>query len=262
MKKPLPPFFIVGCARSGTTLLRDILRLHPNLNAPEETFFYRWGHPFGTDAYRQVYIRNKTVQMHQALDGFEPGRVRLLLEKSQSRREFNVRYAASFLKQTKGKRWFDKTPQNIYGLLLLRAQFPKSPIVHIYRNPLNVVASLKLGKVMPAQTIVAAVNYWLEAAQIMEVYKTLPNSNLLELRYEDLLLAPEKTIKTLLDDLDEDLSLFDFSKIVTKKSSTSSSDTIHIKPDSNKYLEVLSAKEVDYVKEQCAHYINSYRYEV
>lgn len=260
MKKPLPPFFIVGCARSGTTLLRDVLRLHPNLNAPEETFFYRWGHPFGTDAYKQIYIQNKTVRMHQTLDGLDSKRVKTLLSKSHSRREFNVRYTNSFLKQTKGQRWFDKTPQNIYGLLLLRAQFPTSPIVHIYRNPLNVVASLMLGKVMPKQTLVAAVNYWLEAAQIINIYRSLPENNLLELKYEDLLATPQAAIKQLLEALGEDVKAFDFTQIVTEKSSTTANHAIYIQAEDNKYLDVLSEKEVNYVCKQCSHYMTHYGY--
>ena len=33
------PFFIVGCGRSGTTLLRTMLNHHPNVAVPVESLF-------------------------------------------------------------------------------------------------------------------------------------------------------------------------------------------------------------------------------
>ena len=65
-------------------------------------------------------------------------------------------------------RWFDKTPQNVFGLLLLGFDYPESRFVHVYRNPLNVVASLKVGKVMKLDDPVAASNYWRESVAIAE----------------------------------------------------------------------------------------------
>jgi hypothetical protein len=37
----MPQFFIVGCGRSGTTLLKSILSAHPALYVMPETFFFR-----------------------------------------------------------------------------------------------------------------------------------------------------------------------------------------------------------------------------
>ena len=47
------PFFVLGCVRSGTTLLRDILRQHPRLESPEETHFFRWSDPYGSPRYEK-----------------------------------------------------------------------------------------------------------------------------------------------------------------------------------------------------------------
>jgi len=253
------PFFIVGCARSGTTLLRNILRLHPNLNAPEETFFYRWGDPFATDGYKHVYFNNVTIKHHRGIDGVEDQRFRQMFSKSISRRDLSARYGNEFLKQTsKGKRWFDKTPQNIYGILLIRAQFPKSKIVHIYRNPLNVVASLKAGKVMPAQQLMAAINYWVEAIQIMNTFKDLPNNNLVELKYEALLASPEQEIKALLIALSESVDEFDFGQL--GKNTNTEHASIIIEAEVDKYKEILSQEEISTVLEHCGPYMKRYGY--
>ncbi len=258
--KPIePPFFIVGCARSGTTLLRNILRLHPNLNAPEETFFYRWGDPFATDGYKHVYFNNPTIKQHRSIDGVEDQRFRQMFSKSISRRDLSARYGNEFLKQTaKGKRWFDKTPQNIYGILLIRAQFPSSKIVHIYRNPLNVVASLKAGKVMPAQQLMAAINYWVEAIQIINTFKELPNNNLVELKYEALLASPEQEIKALLIALNENTDEFDFGQL--GKNANTEHASIIIEAEVDKYKEILSQDEISSVLEHCGPYMNRYGY--
>ena len=43
------PFFIVGCSRSGTTLLQTLLDGHPNLAIPPESHIYeRFGPVFHT----------------------------------------------------------------------------------------------------------------------------------------------------------------------------------------------------------------------
>ncbi|MCA9837910.1 MAG: sulfotransferase [Trueperaceae bacterium] len=263
MDQTTNPFFIIGCTRSGTTLLRNLLRLHPNLNAPEETFFYRWGEPYGSDGYRHVYLNNPTIKHHQSLDGIVPEHADAMLAQSSSRRELSVRYGRAFLRRTqRGDRWFDKTPQNIYGVLLIRAQFPTSKIIHIHRHPLNVVASLRTGKVMPKQSLVAAVNYWVEAMQIIGVYRQLPNNNLIELAYEELVTAPIITMGELLDHLGEDVSQYDFSKIITPTKAKSEPELgdIYVEPDRSKYQEILTSDEIDFVLKYCAPYMEQFGY--
>ena len=63
------PFFVLGCVRSGTTLLRDILKLHPRLESPEETHFFRWADPYGSPRYERNYVGVKLFKNHQEIDG-------------------------------------------------------------------------------------------------------------------------------------------------------------------------------------------------
>lgn len=262
-KSSLPPFFIIGCARSGTTLLRNVLRLHPNLNAPEETFIYRWGEPFATDGFRHPYLHNPTIKHHQEIDGIAAEKAAEVLAKSKTRSDFSNRYARVFLERAKnGQRWFDKTPQNIYGILLIRAQFPDSKIIHIHRNPLNVITSLMLGQVMPKQSLVAAVNYWIEAMQIIDVYKKIPDNNLIELRYEALLESPESTLSQLLSDLGEDPAVYDFSKLILPPDVPLQPGDIVIEPEKDKYQQVLSAEDISFILRYCGPYMKRYGYQL
>ena len=65
------PFFILGAPRSGTTLLRDFLRLHPRLACPEETHIFRWGDPFGTHMYERHYKGSQLFRKHREMDGVD-----------------------------------------------------------------------------------------------------------------------------------------------------------------------------------------------
>src|SRR5688572_15305042 len=65
--EPPPPFFVLGCVRSGTTMLRDALRMHPNLACPEETHFFRWGEPYGTEAMSRSLSNNAVLKKHREI---------------------------------------------------------------------------------------------------------------------------------------------------------------------------------------------------
>lgn len=182
------PFFLIGCVRSGTTFLRNILRQHPQLAAPEETHFYRWADPFGTAAYERALLANRTLVHHRELDGVSEEHFKRMLSRSKTRAALYRRYMKQFMVRTKpgATRWFDKTPQNVYGAALLAAEFPKAKFVCMVRDPRDVVASLRIGKVMHVPQLIGACNYWREAAQIIKVIKTAYPNRVIEVRYEDL----------------------------------------------------------------------------
>ncbi len=140
------PFFILGCVRSGTTLLRDILRTSTRLECPEETQYYRWGQPFGNNGFINHVLKPPLLQRHRKMDKVDEHLFEELMETSISRRNLQDRYMDAYLagQSKEGVRWFDKSPQNVYGLPLLSHDYPSAKFVHIVRNPLNVVASLMI----------------------------------------------------------------------------------------------------------------------
>ena len=89
-------------------------------------------------------------------------------------------------------RWFDKTPQNVYGAALLMDAFPAAKFIHVVRNPLDVAASLRIGKTLKVESLIGACNYWNEALSIVNVLKRAEPKRFHELRYEDFTAAPEK----------------------------------------------------------------------
>lgn len=243
------PFFLVGCVRSGTTLLRDLLRQHDRLECPEETNFFRWADPFGTDRYRRMYTKSDLMARHREMDGVDNFDFSYIINHSKNRWHMSGAYGVAYLKAQGNPdgRWFDKTPQNVYGVLLISAAFPEAKFVHIHRHPLNVVASLMEGAVMPVHSLNGAINYWTEALSILQQFRKVAGDKLLEIRYDELTSSPGKTLNELLTFLDEDPALL-----------RAELDNVH--PEQNKYLEKLDDDQVKEVLERTAKEREIYGY--
>jgi hypothetical protein len=217
---PTPtPFFILGCVRSGTTMLRNILRLHPHLACPEETHFYRWSEPFRGAGYRQIATSNPVLKKHRKLDGISEEEFVQMLDRATSRGDLYRLYMARYmaLNTPTATRWFDKTPQNVYGAPLIATDFPKARFVHIVRDPVSVVASLRIGKVMKVDDLVAGCSYWNEAVSQLAVLKRAYPMRVLEIRYESFTHDPEAGIRQVLDFLDEPYEPQWFEKVRTSE---------------------------------------------
>ncbi len=118
-----PPVFLVGCPRSGTTLLFELLGAHPDLRSlPEEGHVYWSGynhprrHGWASDA---LSAADASAAEHRYLEtllaGLGPGRP------------------------------LDKTPKNVLRLPYLRAHFPDARIVLVVRDGRATTASLLEG---------------------------------------------------------------------------------------------------------------------
>lgn len=200
-----PPFFVLGCVRSGTTMLRQILTRHPALVCPEETHLFRWASPFGTPDYRNVSTNNRTLRRHREIDGIAEEAFAEMLGRSLTRRELAERYMEAYAAARKpdATRWFEKSPQNVYGVQLIRGMFPEARFLHLVRHPLEVVSSLKLGKVMKVASAVGAANYWLEAVSAMRSFAEANAAQVWQVRYEDFTTHPEQHLRELFAFLDE-----------------------------------------------------------
>ncbi|WP_103974298.1 sulfotransferase family protein [Methylovulum psychrotolerans] len=214
-----PPFFIIGCVRSGTTLLRDVLRKHPGLISPEETHFFRWSEPFGTPQSTKLLssTTNSVLKKHREMDGITEEQFKEILNKSVSRSDLEIKYMQQYMLNNKfgGKRWFDKTPQNVYGAAMIAADFPGSKFVHIVRNPIDVVSSLRIGKVVKIDNLVGACNYWNEAAAIIFMLKKAYGHRVYEVKYEDFTSNFLPELEKMLTYLGENFDAEWFSEIVT-----------------------------------------------
>lgn len=246
-------FFILGSVRSGTTLLRDLLKIHPNLICPEETHFFRWAEPFASDDYKRTNKSADTLITHRQMDGVQQCDFERIIDLSLDRKDFMLNYLSLFKKaqqdtdKKNATRFFDKTPQNVYGLPLIRGYFPQAKIIHIVRNPLNVVTSLKLGRMFSPQSLTSSINHWKESIMIINTMKPLLGDDLYEFRYEDLTRYTEYTMTDVLEFLDE--ASVDMSQYLDQ-----------VKPAQNNYLKVLNQSEIDTVCDQLGDWMAHYGY--
>lgn len=246
------PVFMIGCVRSGTTLLRDLMRHHPAISCPEETQYYRWGDPFGTTAYLNQVGKHELMKKHRQMDGLVEDEFQKLLANAKSRRELHVGHMRAFLAARgaqPGARWFDKSPQNVYGLPLLLHDFPQARFVHIIRNPLNVVTSLLTGRVIAAPSVVAAANYWNEAVSIVNVCKPLMTDSLHEIRYEELVEQPKQMLR----------NLCIFMRLNPDKLNA---DAIKTHKERNLYQQSLKARDLECIRTICGTWATRYGYDL
>lgn len=242
------PFFILGSPRSGTTLLRDLLRDHPRLKCPEETHFFRWSDPFSSPKYISHY-KTKLFKEHRAIDGISEMQFSMMMAGMHSREHLAYDYGYQYLNAI-GKpdaRLYDKTPQNVYGIFLINAIYPDAKFIHIYRNPLNVVASLMEGKVMPTHNLRGAINSWMESMLLLDQFKKFKPELLLEVCYEEVTADPDPHLKTILEFVGENPKLLPSQKSKTHK-------------EKNKYRTKLSEQEIQIVLKKCEPYLSCYGY--
>lgn len=179
-----PPIFIVGCQRSGTTLVRLMLDSHPNVSCGPETRFL--------EALSKVSVESST---RLAKYGFEEDYWdRRIAEAFDG---FQREYAS---RRGRG-RWADKTPRYALSLDYINRLFPTCQVVHVIRDGRDVVAShlARWGYWSGVKSVHKWPHYIHNARR---VGRTIPE-RFYELRYEDLVRDPESTMRALLSFLNE-----------------------------------------------------------
>jgi hypothetical protein len=82
---------------------------------------------------------------------------------------------------------------------------------------LNVVSSLKEGKVMPSHNLRGAINSWTESMMILDQFKKFKPELVLEIRYEELTENPDLYLDKILKFVGEDPKLLPSQKRKTHK---------------------------------------------
>lgn len=208
------PIFVVGCPRSGTTMLQLMLHAHPRLAIPPETRFlleaYRERHRFGdlrksTNRWalaQFIVTRPQTGFLDLGLDAAEvtaeivAGPPTLGLAIGTVFRAYADRFGRP--------RWGDKRPAYLNNLDVVLRLFPDAQIVNIVRDGRDCVASLQE---MPwhRKGIYHSIAAWAQAVDNARVARRrLPADSFYELRYEDLVSDPPRELAALCEFLGEE----------------------------------------------------------
>ena len=190
------PIFIVGCPRSGTGLVRDLLRSHPRLTFPPESHFivrlYRdYGNPrTETEALNLA----DTILRLSWVKGWKLDLTRHAFAHCRSFRQVTSMLFEAWAQREGKGRWGDKTPQYVFGIPTLLEVFPAGKIIHCYRDGRDVALSLLQDWFAP-KNIYAAAYWWrrfVEAGRAAG--KALNDEQYLEVSYESILTEPMETM--------------------------------------------------------------------
>lgn len=210
--QPKNRVFVVGCPRSGTTLLQSFLSAHPAMiSAPESHFF------------RKVSFRNPIIEATFGQLGFISiqGRSRLLTFASDvGKREqlpnylsrfspWKAEYIEAFVAllddmaaEQGAELWIEKTPGHIRHIEFINDVVERAKFIHILRQGKDVVASLYEATHNYPQywggkpfSIDKCIDQWNTSIEISQCYQNHPQHLLVS--YENLVDSPEAILKNL-----------------------------------------------------------------
>lgn len=219
------PFFVVGCGRSGNTLLRRIFSQHPSVFIPPEMpVLGNLVRTFRRHANLdwEPLVAAVVSELRRALDtplpvkGHDGGRIETtrgaelgislnsVFEKArvlpQERRNLacliDLLYREYGLAHFPGKPlWGDKTPWNVFHLQRISKVFPRARYIFLVRDGRDCVSSYMQSLGYGERE---AAFRWRDANKIcLKFFKEMPAERWVHVRYEDLVTDPEKTCRAI-----------------------------------------------------------------
>lgn len=198
------PLFVCGVGRSGTSLLQSMLNAHSALAFPPETHFFR-RYAIGRGAAQWRVSSSDERRARLALDlelaraGVDVEALAQLPDPGHAFRALLCAVAAAEGKQRVG----DKDPRNIDALPALAREFPAAHLVHIVRDPRDVLTS----RMQAAWS--AHRPWWVHPLIYAEQLRrgcaegrACFGERYLEVHYEALIAAPERELRRICDHAD------------------------------------------------------------
>lgn len=201
MKKTIPPFFIIGAQRSGTTLLRLMLNAHSQIAIPEEGTFWmpllrsfrkQEELDFTKEGVWEYLRKNSQFQLWNV--SVEAAAHECKTTPCRSFAEFMSVFYDVYAQKNGKLFWGDKTPSFFRMVPVLQHLFPEAKFIHLIRDGRDNYVSWKRMNVHQRNASVAAFEWSHKIKKAREDLKALRKQQLIELRYEDLVREPEETL--------------------------------------------------------------------
>jgi hypothetical protein len=196
---PGPPLFIVGCGRSGTTMLRLMLDSHPDMAIPGEGHFIPFTHKI-LDRFRRSDgsldaegLGRRLIDTVHFRRWEVPDEVALRRIRALRNPEFPAVVEAlymSYADMTGKTRWGDKTPIYVRHIPLLADLFPTARFVQVIRDGHDVALSYLSVPWGPSTIWEVAQKWRRDVTTGRSSGEKLGPERYLEVRYEDLIAGP------------------------------------------------------------------------
>lgn len=214
------PIFVMGCHRSGTNLLYDMLlssggfAIYRGYLPIYKTLIPKYGsmeNRANREKILQTFLRSKGFRR----TGLDPEELSThVLDDCQSGGDF-IRVVMNAVAANQNvQRWAVYDPDNVLHVESVKRDIPNALFVHIIRDGRDIALSLKkMGGFAPlpwdrgqTDSLVATSLYWEWMLRKGREHGSKFAADYIEIRYEDLITNPEATLGTLGTFIDEDLS--------------------------------------------------------
>lgn len=210
-----PAILVGGMPRSGTSLMRDILGSHPDVAMfPGELPLWRElaaahaGRSLARAEDRDALIRDLVThpRMRRArmtLDGDELAAA-LAGEPAVSLGTVFAHALRQYARREGKPRWGVKDPRSEFHTDQILAELPAARVVHMVRDPRDVLASQRAIWGSRAQHIVSTTYDWRCSAALARRHQAVYRGSYAVVRYEDLVIDPARVVRDLCRTLDLD----------------------------------------------------------
>lgn len=198
------PIFVVGHPRSGTSWLYKLLVNHPALaGGPETHLFDYYLKPFlGTDPFvpwgginQWMGTKEQAAVLRRLVDGV-----------------FTHRLA-----EEQKRRVVEKTPEHALFIEPIKALYPRAKFVHIVRDGRDVMLSVfayASNLPDPPASVEAAAEQWAQTLDAVQTMQQRFPSDILTVRYEDLVASTQTFVARIFDFIGEPCSETSVRRIV------------------------------------------------
>lgn len=193
---PQSPFFIVGCGRSGTTLLRVMLNRHSQIAVPQEGLFVvdylKAGPAISVDLMRELIVGEYELEewgLHVTETDLVDCRDAVCLV-SRLHELYANRQGKTY--------WGHKTPRFVLDWRLLKESFPSARFIHIVRDPRAVANSLVKSDVHRSTFYHGALRWVRDVSAGLEMEQEL-GGDALRVSYEELVADPDPVVLQMLE---------------------------------------------------------------